>query len=56
MEAGRIWFRVRRGWSQWNGLVGDGALKPRKIKRICWLENIHIIVCTVHLLYVRNCA
>lgn len=28
MDAGRIWLRVRRGWSQWKGLVGDGALRP----------------------------
>lgn len=30
VEDGRIWLRVRRGWSQWKGLVGDGALRPEK--------------------------
>lgn len=28
MEDDLIWLRVRRGWSQWKGLVGDGVLKP----------------------------
>lgn len=30
MEDDLIWLRVRRGWSQWKGLVGDGVLKPEK--------------------------
>lgn len=30
VEDGRIWLRVRRGWSQWKGLVGDGALRPEE--------------------------
>ena len=28
MELGRSWLRVSRGWSQWKGLVGEGALRP----------------------------
>lgn len=56
MEEGRIWLRVRRGWSQWNGLVGDGALKPGKRERICRLGNIRVIVCTVCVPHVRMCA
>lgn len=28
VEDGRIWLRVRRGWSQWKGLVEDGTLRP----------------------------
>lgn len=30
VEEDLIWLRVRRGWSQWKGLVGDGVLKPEK--------------------------
>lgn len=39
MEDDLIWLRVRRGWSQWKGLVGDGVLKPEeKLNRYkCYL-------------------
>lgn len=43
VEDGRIWLRVRRGCSQWKGLVGDGALRPVKtefVNRKCNNSNI----------------
>lgn len=30
VELGRIWFRVRRCGSLWNGLVAEGALSPER--------------------------
>lgn len=44
VEDGRIWLRVRRGWSQWKGLVGDGALRPEKTDVGGKLLNNHTIV------------
>lgn len=35
VDAGRIWFRVRRGWSQWKGFVGDGLLRPERKGLLC---------------------
>lgn len=44
VEDGRIWLRVRRGWSQWNGLVGDGALRPTKTELGGKYFNNHAIM------------
>lgn len=37
VDAGRIWFRVRRGCSQWKGFVGDGLLRPERKGLLCIL-------------------
>lgn len=37
VDAGRIWFRVRRGCSQWKGFVGDGLLRPERKGLLCVL-------------------
>lgn len=44
VEDGRIWLRVRRGWSQWKGLVGDGALRPTKAELGGKYFNNHTIM------------